>query len=94
MFSIGDYVLNQNTGHIGKVVGYGHEIFDNVYTTTLKVLLTCDRNSEHKGIVEDLISNWKQYQSESASAIAPALVTDMQKDTKNPISQAKHITAA
>ncbi|WP_228054718.1 hypothetical protein [Gloeocapsopsis crepidinum] len=80
MFSIGDYVFHQNTGHIGKVIGYGYEIFDNVYTTTLKVLLTSDSNSEHKGVVEDVISNWVQYLSQSDSTF------------ENKSSQANNIT--
>lgn len=70
MFSIGDYVFNQNTGHIGKVIGYGYEIFDNAYTTTLKVLLTSDRNFEYQGVVEDLISSWVQCPSQSKSTAA------------------------
>lgn len=37
MFNIGDYIGNQNTEYLGKVIGYGHRIV--VYTTTLKVLV-------------------------------------------------------
>ncbi|OUL36211.1 hypothetical protein BV372_08370 [Nostoc sp. T09] len=61
MFNIGDYVLNQKTGHLGKVIGYGHQIMNNVYTTTLKVLVAEARNSQKKElVVEDVISVWTQ----------------------------------
>ncbi|MES1023616.1 hypothetical protein ABN584_12035 [Gloeocapsa sp. BRSZ] len=94
MFSIGDYVFNQNTGHIGKVIGYGYEIFDNVYTTTLKVLLTCDRTSDNKGVVEDLISNWVQYlsQPDSTATNFTTVATYAQTDTESISSQANRIT--
>ncbi|MBD2213563.1 hypothetical protein H6G64_19420 [Calothrix sp. FACHB-156] len=59
MFNIGDYVLNQKTGHLGKVIGYGHQIMNNVYTTTLKVLVDEAKNSQRKElVVEDIISEW------------------------------------
>lgn len=61
-FSIGDYVLNQETGYLGKVVGYGHQIIDNVYTTTLKVLVDSAENSVKKGfLAEDIYSAWIQW---------------------------------
>ncbi|OUL26216.1 hypothetical protein [Nostoc sp. 106C] len=61
MFNIGDYVLNQKTGHLGKVIGYGHQIMNNVYTTTLKVLVAEARNSQKKElVVEDVVSEWTQ----------------------------------
>ncbi|QIR40157.1 hypothetical protein HCG51_27900 [Tolypothrix sp. PCC 7910] len=62
MFNIGDYVLNQKTGHLGKVIGYGHQIMNNVYTTTLKVLVDGAKNSQTKElVVEDIISEWTDY---------------------------------
>ncbi|WP_414578092.1 hypothetical protein [Anabaena sp. CCY 9402-a] len=59
MLSIGDYVLNQQTGHLGKVVGYGNYLINNVYTVTLKVLVAETANS-HKRVfvVEDKVSAW------------------------------------
>jgi hypothetical protein len=61
MFNIGDYVLNQKTGHLGKVIGYGHQILNDVYTTTLKVLVADAKNSRKKElVVEDVISEWTQ----------------------------------
>ncbi|MBW4564701.1 MAG: hypothetical protein KME32_26980 [Mojavia pulchra JT2-VF2] len=59
MVAIGDYVLNQKTGHLGKVIGYSHQIINNVYTTTLQVLVAEAANS-HK-VVEDVITEWKQW---------------------------------
>ncbi len=59
MFSIGDYVLNQQTGHLGKVVGYGNYLINNVQTITLKVLVAESANSQKRVfIVEDKVSAW------------------------------------
>ncbi|MDZ4877048.1 MAG: hypothetical protein CLLPBCKN_006483 [Chroococcidiopsis cubana SAG 39.79] len=64
MFSIGDYVLHQKTGHIGKVIGYGHEILNDVYTTTLKVLVDYAETTGKRGVVEeDLYSAWVKWLS-------------------------------
>jgi hypothetical protein len=62
MFNVGDYVLNQNTGHIGQVIGYGQQIINNVGTKTLKVLVAQAEDSRKKGFVEeDLHSSWTQW---------------------------------
>ncbi|MFW9258071.1 hypothetical protein HUN01_33280 [Nostoc edaphicum CCNP1411] len=59
MLNIGDYALHQRTGQVGQVCGYGHQVMDGVYTTTLKV-----RVSKHKGtrrqsrFFEDAYSAW------------------------------------
>jgi hypothetical protein len=59
MFNIGDYVLNQKSGYLGKVIGYGHQLIDNVYTTTLQVLVAEKENSQKRELViEDIISAW------------------------------------
>jgi len=59
MFSIEEYVLHQKTRHIGKVIGYGHEILNDVYTPTLKVLVEQAEATGKRGIVEeDLYSAW------------------------------------
>lgn len=59
MFSIGDYVLNQQTGHLGKVVGYGNYPFNQVDTATLKVLVAETANSQKRVfVVEDKVSAW------------------------------------
>lgn len=67
MFSIGDYVLNQETGHIGQVVGFGSGIFNGVESRTLKVLIAYANNSGKRGVIEedvDLI--WVQYLNRSS----------------------------
>ena len=62
MFSIGEQVFNHKTGHIGKVIGYGYEILDNVYTPTLKVLVTGTKKSARRvGVEEDLYSYWTKF---------------------------------
>ncbi|HEY9803462.1 MAG TPA: hypothetical protein V6D25_24165 [Leptolyngbyaceae cyanobacterium] len=59
MFSIGDYVLNQQTGHLGKVVGYGNYPLNQADTATLKVLVAETANSQKRVfVVEDKVSAW------------------------------------
>lgn len=59
MFNIGDYVFNQKTGNLGKVIGYGHQIVDNAYMSTVKVLVDYATSSRKRGIVEeDLFTVW------------------------------------
>ena len=63
MFGIGDYVIHEKTGHIGKVIGYGHQMVDDVYMPTLKVLVAEASNSRKRGFVaEDLHSTWTHWQ--------------------------------
>ncbi len=38
MFNIGDYVFNQNTGNLGKVIGYSHQTVNTAYMP-IKVLV-------------------------------------------------------
>jgi hypothetical protein len=60
MFTIDEYVLNSQTGQLGKVIGYGHQIINNVYTVTLQVLITETANSQKRlFVLEDIISAWK-----------------------------------
>lgn len=62
MFGIGDCVLHQKTGHIGRVIGYGHEILNDVYTTTLKVLVDYAETTGKRLVVEeDLYSTWVKW---------------------------------
>jgi len=60
MFNVGDYVLNQKNGYLGKVIGYGHQLIDNVYTTTLQVLVAENENypTKRELVIEDIISAW------------------------------------
>ncbi len=67
MFNIGDHVVNQKTGHIGKVVGYGHQILKSGYETTLKVLLAESETSRRGVVVEDLYSAWSSRQGLNTS---------------------------
>lgn len=57
MFNIGDYVRHQLTGQIGQVLGYGHEMVENVYHSTLKVRLT-ERKLDPDSFVEDASCMW------------------------------------
>lgn len=62
MLNVGDYAFNQKTGHLGKVIGYGHQILKSGYTTTLKVLVAEVKTSGKRGFVEeDLYSAWVQW---------------------------------
>jgi hypothetical protein len=62
MFNVGDYVVNQTTGYLGKVIGYGHQILESGYETTLKVLVAEAEGSRKRGfVVEDLYSAWVQW---------------------------------
>jgi hypothetical protein len=62
MLNVGDYVVNQKTGHLGKVIGYGHQILKDGYETTLKVLVAEPETSKKRGFVEeDLYSAWIQW---------------------------------
>ncbi|MBD2006836.1 MULTISPECIES: hypothetical protein [Cyanophyceae] len=70
MLNIGDYVLSQKTGHIGKVIGYGHEIIGNTYTSTIKVLVEHTPDFSKKGLVEeDVYSAWTAWQGANNSKL-------------------------
>ncbi len=59
MFNIGDYVVNQKTGNLGKVIGYSHQMVDNAYISTVKVLVDRAIDSRRSGFVEeDLFTVW------------------------------------
>ncbi|WP_256871798.1 hypothetical protein [Nostoc sp. TCL26-01] len=52
-------MLNQQSGHLGKVVGYGNYLINNVHTVTLKVLVAETTNSHKREfVVEDTVSAW------------------------------------
>jgi hypothetical protein len=62
MFDAGEWVRNRKTGTIGKVIGYGHRILGEGYTTTLKVLVDRARSSgKRAAIEEDLHSDWVRW---------------------------------
>ncbi len=61
MFSIGEHVFHQNTGHIGQVIGYGHQL-NNVEAITLKVLVAYAEKYGKRGVIEeDLDSFWTKW---------------------------------
>jgi len=68
MFDVGEYVVHQNTGHVGRVIGYGHQILNGVYTTTLKVLVhDAEIASKRGAIEEDLYSAWIKHHVSNTS---------------------------
>lgn len=66
MFSFGDYVQNQKTGNVGKVIGYGQKNLNDSHISTVKVLVIGAADSDKRGFVEeDLYSAWTQWPSVS-----------------------------
>lgn len=62
MFNVGDYVFNQKTGRLGKVIGYGHQMLKIGYTSTLRVLVVEAKTSSRTRFVEeDLYSVWVEW---------------------------------
>jgi hypothetical protein len=61
MFTIDEPVINQKTGQLGKVIGYGHQIINNVYTVTLMVLVAQPANGNKVLVVEDPIHAWNHW---------------------------------
>jgi hypothetical protein len=51
-------LCNQKTGEIGEVIGFGHQILDSGYTTTLKVLVASEDSGRKRFVTEDLYSAW------------------------------------
>ncbi|CAA9560017.1 hypothetical protein AVDCRST_MAG81-558 [uncultured Synechococcales cyanobacterium] len=69
MFDLEDYVVNQTTQQIGKVIGHGHSMINNNYEPTLKVLVDQGEGSDQPElVVEDLSSVWSQYQNSDPTA--------------------------
>ncbi|ARV60289.1 hypothetical protein BZZ01_18095 [Nostocales cyanobacterium HT-58-2] len=59
MLNIGDYVQHQMTGQIGHVIGYGHQILQGVYLTTLKVRASNNQGIDNQSkFIEDVYSEW------------------------------------
>lgn len=57
MFNIADYVRHKTTGQIGQVFGYGHQMVNGVYLTTLTVRVA-SKTEVSSVIVEDVFSEW------------------------------------
>ncbi len=59
MFTVGDYVINKETGHFGKVIGYGQILINHLPSVTLQVFVRETRNCQrYELIIEDEISSW------------------------------------
>ncbi|BAZ24268.1 hypothetical protein NIES4073_51610 [Kalymmatonema gypsitolerans NIES-4073] len=59
MLTVGDCAIHQKTGESGVVIGYGHELVNNAYQTTLKVLVSNqNETNQTSSIKEDLYSKW------------------------------------
>ena len=58
MLRIGDFVQHQQADLTGVVIGYGHQIIDDIYLPTLVVHLDRSKSFSRKGIMEDLSSKW------------------------------------
>lgn len=62
MLAIDDYAFNQKTRHVGRVIGYGHQMINDVYMPTLKVLITESSSLRKRSFVEeDLYSTWTHW---------------------------------
>lgn len=59
MLIINDNACHQRTGMIGRVIGYGHQIVNDAYIPTLKVLVNQPLQSGKAHLImEDLVSRW------------------------------------
>ncbi|MBW4451730.1 MAG: hypothetical protein KME55_03055 [Nostoc indistinguendum CM1-VF10] len=59
MLNIGDYVLHQKIGQVGQVLGYGHQVMNGTYITTLKVRFRNQSETPgYRGFMEDVYTNW------------------------------------
>ncbi|KAF3891348.1 hypothetical protein DA73_0400037980 [Tolypothrix bouteillei VB521301] len=65
MLEIGDYARHQVTGLIGQVVGYGHEVVQGVYVTTLKVREIANESPDRSRFLEDVYSEWVRVEIEA-----------------------------
>lgn len=60
MFNLSDRVQHKTTGKSGVVIGYGHQMVNSFYLTTIKVRLSNATVTE--AIVEDLYNHWHIWQ--------------------------------
>ena len=71
MLRIGDFVQHKQTDLTGVVIGYGHQIINDIYLPTLVVHLDRSHSVSRKGVMEDLSSQWqpvkvREFQSHAA----------------------------
>jgi hypothetical protein len=59
MLTVDDYAVHCRTGLAGRVVGHGHQVINDAYLLTLKVLVTesTELGSRHS-VREDLLTKW------------------------------------
>lgn len=57
MLRIGDCVCHKITSQVGKIVGYGHEIQDGIYSTTIIVQIK-GLGLSRSNFMEDVFSAW------------------------------------
>jgi hypothetical protein len=62
MFNLNQVVQHKRTGKVGKVIGYGHQTFENVDFLTIKVRLL--KNLSPKPVVEDMTKEWFFWQQD------------------------------
>jgi hypothetical protein len=62
MFNLNQVVQHKRTGKVGKVIGYGHQTFENVDFLTIKVRLL--KNLSTKPVVEDMTKEWFSWQQD------------------------------
>lgn len=70
MLNIGDLVLHQQTGHSGKIIGYGHQMLDGAYLPTLVVRVVEATELGSKFFVEDFSSAWTRLEGKQSSQAA------------------------
>ncbi|GAB4231966.1 MAG: hypothetical protein Kow0049_14570 [Stanieria sp.] len=69
MFNISDRVQHKTTGEVGIVIGYGHQIVNDFYLTTIIVRLL--NPSVTESIVEDLYTDWLAWEDDTLPKATP-----------------------
>ncbi len=67
MFNIGDYARHRSMGYLGTVFGYGHQMDNGTYLSTLRVKIL-SKNSEKSQVVifEDVTTAWVKVEEPSS----------------------------
>lgn len=66
--NIGNFVIHQATQEWGKVIGYGHQLIEGVYHSTLKVQILSFPTRESFLTKEDIVSQWAELSQASAKS--------------------------
>jgi hypothetical protein len=80
MFNTGDRVQHDQNGQVSKVIGYGFEIVDGYYLTTLKVQVG-DRVGI-KSAIKDLFNKWSLCQETGEISGSNLLLNTTKKPLK------------